>query len=74
MEDSGVAPCQCRLVRGTQQDVTGSEFLDRIVLDLGPADTLGHLGATAGLYIAAASMTLLAVYAVSGAWLLLVSA
>jgi hypothetical protein len=30
-------------------------------------------GATAGLYIAAASMTFLAIYSISGAWLLLVS-
>ena len=30
------------------------------------------LGATAGLYIAAAAMVLLAAYSVSGAWLLLV--
>jgi modulator of FtsH protease len=32
------------------------------------------LGATAGLCIAAASMTFLAIYSISGAWLLLVSA
>jgi hypothetical protein len=32
------------------------------------------LGATTGLYIAAASMTFLAIYSISGAWLLLVSA
>ena len=55
---------------------SSARFIMGSALDLGAAvgSILVLIGVTAGLYVTAASLTLLAVYSVTGAWLLVAGA